>query len=164
MGNLTLPFCTGPFVDLSREMPFEHLNAQQNASFSPGQVYYTKAMWWHTFTVPFVTTVFKLYDQLTTSNPLLAGTGIAFEFFPTKKVNSVAAEETAFPRRGRDGGNLLVLAKWPKEEGYDMLEKVRRMAHEIGVLLVAEQGEEAEIGYSNFCQSLYFLPRICCQY
>jgi len=146
----------GPLIDLTREMPFEHLNAQQNASFPPGLVYYTKAMWWRTITVPFVSAALQLYDQYTTLNPVLSGTALAFEFFPVKKVNSVPPEETAFPRRGREGGNFLLLAKWPKETGYDMLGVVRKLARELGVLLVAEQGEEAEIGYSNFCERYIF--------
>ncbi|OCH95989.1 FAD-binding domain-containing protein [Obba rivulosa] len=139
-------FDIGPIIDLSKEIPFEELNASLNDKAAHGRNYYMKGAY-HAPDFNLPERAAKAFDLITR---LTEGGGydafIACELVPTYAVNRVADDATAF-RRGRRS-NVVCNFTWdddsPEKHAF-----ARAAAAQL-VSILADSKPSENVGYGNY--------------
>ena len=144
---------------MTREIPYEQLNALQNPQVPPGRCVYMKGVAHPGPDYPIISETFTSLIAMAAHQP--PHLRILFEYFPLSKATSVPQGATAF-RRTEDS-NALVLISWmpataPGTPGALDLgdaekgntDKAREMAKVLTGILLSGRGEEGGLGYLNY--------------
>lgn len=146
---LDIESCT----DITRELPFEELNALQNPFAEHGECRYMKGIAQSGPHFPSVQAAHTRVIDVASQNNLQFHISILYEYFPLKKINSVPREETAFRRVTTP--SILIGINW-KPAPPDLVDgetentaAARKIARELVDILQNREGKP-EFGYPNF--------------
>ncbi|KAJ3478170.1 hypothetical protein NLI96_g9951 [Meripilus lineatus] len=125
-----------PIADLSKEIPFEELNAATNHMAIPGLNYYMtgtplSSKLSNDFTIE------HLEKTVALSEKGGIETAILFEWWPNRQINSVAPDAT--PYRRNLNANSLIIVTW-KEESQELAERAKQAAASIKSFMPEGQG------------------------
>ncbi|KAH8118528.1 FAD-binding domain-containing protein [Phellopilus nigrolimitatus] len=97
-----------PF-DHTSEIPYENLNAAQNAIAVPGQNVYMKGVTQSSMRPEIAADIFQKVTELTSDASFQLA--VVFEYFPLDKINSVPNDAMAFNNRSKEK-NILSTCSW----------------------------------------------------
>ncbi|KAL1946728.1 hypothetical protein VTO73DRAFT_14832 [Trametes versicolor] len=131
-----------PVADMTKEIPYESLNALQNQIVTPGQNAYMKGAFAPSpLPLSILPTVFERVAAHTASQEYHIG--LLLEYFPLAAANAVPDDATAYPRALVP--NILA-AVYARDDGEAALAYARDAARE----LIGLFGTEASVGYGNY--------------
>ncbi|KAG6889203.1 hypothetical protein C0995_002663 [Termitomyces sp. Mi166 len=145
--NFKAFFDLGPIADLTKEMPYEEINALQNPVVFHGQGMYMKGI---AQRLPHFESDAKAFDYIQKVSGPEFKVNLLFEYFPLAKVSAVPSASTAFRRDPTS--SILALVIW-KDDTEENLERGRTVAHELAkVIIEGQQGMSStqSLGYSNY--------------
>ncbi|TFK43273.1 hypothetical protein BDQ12DRAFT_731314 [Crucibulum laeve] len=138
----------GPVADMTKEIPYEELNALQNPQVHHGNGVYMKGVAHKNINFQLIS---KAFDKVI---EIAKGTGlrpaILYEYFPLSEVTSVSASKTAFRRD--PASSILVILAWDGDVP-DKSDQARSLAYEIAGIVTGGQSEAINtesLGYSNY--------------
>ncbi|KAF6762816.1 FAD binding domain-containing protein [Ephemerocybe angulata] len=137
----------GPIIDLAKEIPFEDLNAMQNAQSGPGRGAYLKGI--KQKAPDFASTLKVLIQAGEISQNQNFFPSIIYEYFPLSKVNAVPIDATAFRRELSP--NILLTFAWDGEE--EKTQEARATAQKlVDILIEGQKGlsKTEQSGYTNY--------------
>ncbi|KAH6909364.1 FAD binding domain-containing protein [Coprinopsis sp. MPI-PUGE-AT-0042] len=134
-------------VDGTKEIPYEALNALQNAIVEPGLCYYLTGT---AQKDPSMSSTLEVMKKLVEIAPEGFTPAVLAEYFPLEKINSVPTTETAFRRERKT--YIVTIISWPNSEGEDKTARARAIARELDIILSKGQGisESTKLGYANY--------------
>ncbi|KAF9569413.1 FAD-binding domain-containing protein [Agrocybe pediades] len=141
-------FDIGPVADMTKEIPFEELNALQNPMTMHGKGVYQKGV---AHIRPHPEAVVQAHDRLMeiVKEGHFIGQ-IIYEYVPLDKINSVPTHATAFRREITS--NILVNLTWDQSI-QDRTEGGRKIAKELTSILAGSASDltiSQSLGYSNY--------------
>ncbi|KAG5643862.1 hypothetical protein DXG03_009546 [Asterophora parasitica] len=137
----------GPVADLTKEVPYEELNALLNPILFHGQGIYQKGF---AHQKPHYQSTAEAYEKVIDVSTPDFTINLVFEYFPLKKITSVPFGTTAFRRDATPG--VLVLGVW-KEDSEANTERARTVASELAQIITSAQRgmtEAQSFGYGNY--------------
>ncbi|KAF4610041.1 hypothetical protein D9613_010480 [Agrocybe pediades] len=146
--NFKWVFDIGPIADATKEIPYEHLNALQNAMAGHGKGIYQKGAIIARPSPDLVAKAHAKFAELVQIHHL--GGGVIYEYISLKKVNSVPADATAFPR-GLEA-NLMINISWDNSI-QNLTHDARKYAGELTDILRGDEVDSLVPGYSNYDDS-----------
>ncbi|KAF5385042.1 hypothetical protein D9615_000874 [Tricholomella constricta] len=141
-------FDIGPIADMTREMPYEELNAVQNGFAYPGQGAYMKGSAHRKPVVPAITKAHQRIVDVFKASGLKAN--LIFEYLPLSNITSIPADAAAFRRDPT--AKVLALIQW-QENTPENTALARATASEVlNIVTSAEPdlGAPEKLGYSNY--------------
>ncbi|GLB44343.1 putative oxygen-dependent FAD-linked oxidoreductase family protein [Lyophyllum shimeji] len=145
--NFKVFFDIGPIADLTKEIPYEQLNALQNAMTFHGQGVYMMGL---AHRKPDYPTIAKAFEKLSSAKTGDFRPNLGFEYFPLDKITSVPKGTTAFRRDPTP--SVLILNMW-KENTEENTQRGRRVAHELADIIAGGQAgvtAAQKMGYANY--------------
>lgn len=177
--NRNLKSFSGHVADLTKEMPYEELNAlqaspqsislkpidlsfSQNQAVFHGQGIYMKGI---AHRKPRYESISKAFDHIQKVSGPEFRANILFEYFPLAKISAVPLDSTAFRRDPT--ASILVLVMW-NEDTKENSDRARDVAYELAEVVVeGQQGVSStqSMGYSNYGKVLvtefWFIAHAC---
>ncbi|KAF5378484.1 hypothetical protein D9615_007137 [Tricholomella constricta] len=140
-------FDIGPVADLTKEMPYEELNALTNPAVYHGQGIYMKGV---AHRKPHYPSIAKANEKVMHVSTPAFKMNVVFEYFPLGKISSVPQGTTAFRRDPTP--SVLVVGLW-QEDSEANTERGRTLSHELARIVSSGQSgvtETQTLGYSNY--------------